>query len=205
MCVLAVALSPYLASAAENTEATRPNFVLIVSDDAGYVDFGFMGSKEILTPNLDKLAKQGVRFGQAYAGPTCSPSRCGLLSGHYSQRHGFGRNCGARFDEPNDGFPNGVATLPALLKKCGYTTGVVGKWHQGAVKGVNQPLDLGFDEFWGLLGGGRSYFGNSRGAAAMWRNRAPDPDWLTRESLIAPSSPNYANDVIRYRTRFAPC
>ena len=165
---------------------TRPNFILIISDDAGYVDFGFMGSKEIQTPHLDKLAKQGIRFNQAYAGPTCSPSRCGLLSGHYSQRHGFGRNCGARFDEPNDGFPNGVATLPSLLKQQGYTTGAIGKWHQGAVEGVNQPLDLGFDEFWGLLGGGRSYFGNSKGAAAIWRKRTPDPEWVTRESELPP-------------------
>ncbi|PHR89695.1 MAG: hypothetical protein COA78_35750 [Blastopirellula sp.] len=185
-CLIGVAFTPSLASEVKSQNGTPPNLILIISDDAGYVDFGFMGSKEIQTPYLDKLAKQGIRFNQAYAGPTCSPSRCGLLSGHYSQRHGFGRNCGARFDEPNDGFPNGVATLPSLLKQNGYTTGAIGKWHQGAVEGVNQPLDLGFDEFWGLLAGGRSYFGNSRGAAAIWRNRTPDPNWVTRESKLPP-------------------
>lgn len=185
-CMFVVALSSCLATAAERTDSMLPNFILIISDDAGYIDFGFMGSKEIRTPSLDKLAKQGVRFLQAYAGPTCSPSRCGLLSGHYSQRHGFGRNCGARFDEPNDGFPKGVKTLPALLKSHGYVTGATGKWHQGAAKGVNQPMDLGFDEFWGLLGGGRSYFGKANGAKALLRNGSPDPDWLERSSKIAP-------------------
>jgi arylsulfatase A-like enzyme len=197
-CILGLAISPCLTSAAESPNGSPPNFILIVSDDAGYVDFGFMGSKEIRTPYLDKLARQGVRFGQAYAGPTCSPSRCGLLSGHYSQRHGFGRNCGARFDEPNDGFPRGVMTLPALLKARGYATGVVGKWHQGAVEGVNQPLDLGFDEFWGLLGGGRHYFGNAGGAAAMWRNRTPDPEWVKRASKIDPDPDKgrYVTDAI---------
>ena len=178
---------------ADNNEK-KPNILFIISDDAGYVDFGFMGSKVIKTPNLDKLASEGILFTQAYAGPTCSPSRCSLLSGSYQQRAGFGRNCGARFNVPNDGFPAGVATMPQDLKREGYTTGIIGKWHQGAVAGVNQPLDLGFDEFWGFLGGSRSYFGNSRGANALWRGRTPDPDWINRKSEI-PNDPKKGRHV----------
>ncbi len=177
---------------------TKPNFVIIMSDDAGYQDFGFQGSKEFKTPNLDKLAEKSVQFTRAYAGPTCSPSRCAMLTGRYQQRSGFGRNCGARFNEPNDGLPIAVKTLPMDLKKLGYKTGLIGKWHQGANAGVNQPLDVGFDEFWGLLGGSRSYFGNCRGAQAMWRNRLPDPNWINQKSIIPPDPKRgrYITDAI---------
>ena len=174
-CVLALTLcnaaeDPYL-----DAVATRPSFILIISDDAGYVDYGFMGSKEIRTPSLDKLAKQGIRFLHAYAGPTCSPSRCGLLSGHYSQRHGFGRNCGARFDEPNDGFPKDVKTLPALLKAHGYVTGMAGKWHVGyknpehvnPPEADNAPWNRGFD-YVTIHDSGMSHFYNFSEVGAEW-------------------------------------
>lgn len=176
----------------------KPNFVIIMSDDAGYVDFGFMGSREFKTPNLDKLAKSGVLFTHAYAGPTCSPSRCAMLTGSYQHRYGFGRNCGARFEEPNDGLPKGVQTLPMDLKKSGYTTGVIGKWHQGAVEGVNQPQDVGFDEFWGLLAGGRNYFGVCTGANAIWRSRTPEPEWVNKKSTVPPDPKKgrYITDAI---------
>jgi arylsulfatase A-like enzyme len=175
--ILAVALlaSTLVIAAQTVTAADKPNFILIITDDAGYADFGFMGSKEMKTPNMDKLAYDGVIFTQAYAGPSCSPSRCALLTGRYQQRYGFGRNCGSSFNGPNNGLPAGVQTIPMDLKKLGYHTAAIGKWHQGATAGVNQPQDVDFDEFWGILSGSRPYFGEAKGPKAIWRGRVPDP------------------------------
>ena len=77
----------------QSDEAKKPNIILLFADDAGYADFGFHGSTTMITPNLDKLAKQGVRFKQGYVSdPTCGPSRAGLISGKYQQRFGFEEN-----------------------------------------------------------------------------------------------------------------
>ena len=132
-----------------------PNIIIILADDAGYSDFGFMGSDEIKTPNLDQLALDGVTFNNAYVSASvCSPSRAGLLTGMYQQR--FGHECNLDSDVNNSFDPNQI-TIAEALKTEGYNTGLIGKWHLGD-KAQNHPLKNGFDYFWGFISGARNYF-----------------------------------------------
>ena len=138
--------------------ADRPNIIIILADDAGYADFGFMGSEDIQTPQIDKLASDGIVFTDAHVSASvCSPSRAGLLTGRYQQR--FGHECNL---EPDQGgaFDSRQVTIAEALKEQGYRTGIIGKWHLGTA--VHQhPLNNGFDYFWGFLSGSRSYFNRS--------------------------------------------
>jgi arylsulfatase A-like enzyme len=134
--------------------ATKPNILIIVGDDMGYADVGFNGCKEIPTPNLDALAKSGVRFTSGYvSGPYCSPTRAGLLTGRYQTRFGHEFNP----DGAGMGLPLNEKTIADRLKTAGYATGLVGKWHLGADPEYH-PLKRGFDEFFGFMGGSHSYF-----------------------------------------------
>ena len=142
-------------SAAENLAANgKPNILFIVADDMGYADCGAHGCRDIPTPNLDALAASGVRFTDGYVtGAVCSPSRCSLMTGRYQQRDGV-----------PDWIPAGkrgmnadVPTIADYLRNAGYRTALVGKWHLGEQEECN-PLNRGFDEFFGFLGGGRNYF-----------------------------------------------
>src|SRR4051812_39239970 len=131
----------------------KPNVLLIVGDDMGFADVGFHGVKDIPTPNLDALAKAGVKFTNGYvSGPYCSPTRAGLLTGRYQQRFGHEFNPGGV-----NGLPLSEKTIADRLKAAGYATGLVGKWHLGA-KPELHPQKRGFDEFFGFLGGAHSYF-----------------------------------------------
>lgn len=138
----------------QKSESKLPNIIVILIDDAGYADFGFMGSKDLQTPNLDMLAKSSVVFSDAHVSASvCSPSRAGLLTGKYQQRFGYECNEG----EGYTGMDTAQVMLPKLLKSQGYTTAAFGKWHVGF--NVNQhPLAKGFDYYYGFLSGGRSYF-----------------------------------------------
>ncbi|WP_252734375.1 sulfatase-like hydrolase/transferase [Arenibacter algicola] len=143
----------------------RPNIVLLFADDAGYADFGFQGSTVMKTPNLDKLAKQGVRFTQAYVThPTCGPSRAGLITGKSQYRFGYEENNVPGFmsavsaaDGAEMGLPVEEVTMADYLKKQGYATAFYGKWHLGGADRFH-PLKRGFDEFYGFRGGARDYF-----------------------------------------------
>ncbi len=143
----------------------KPNIVLLFADDAGYADFGFHGSKTMITPNLDKLAKQGVRFKQGYVSdPTCGPSRAGIITGRYQQRFGFTENNVPGFmsevsaaDGEEMGLPVEEKTIGDYLQKAGYKTAFFGKWHVGGADQFH-PNKRGFDEFYGFRGGARSYF-----------------------------------------------
>jgi len=138
-----------------NAAAKRPNIVLIVSDDQGYADAScYDHPQEVSTPNIDRLARQGVRLTNAYASAyVCAPTRAGLLTGRYQQRFGFYTGGDSR-----SGLPLSEVTLADLLKKQGYATAVIGKWHVG-IKPDYRPLKRGFDEFYGFLGhGGHDYF-----------------------------------------------
>lgn len=138
--------------------APKPNIIIILVDDMGYADVGFNGCKDIPTPNIDRIATNGVRFTNGYVTfSVCGPSRAGLLTGRYPQRFGYERNPQYRPHDPNMGLPKTESTLAETLKKVGYTSGIVGKWHQGADIS-NHPLNRGFDEFFGHLGGGHRYF-----------------------------------------------
>ena len=143
-----------LVSCSSKTDSI-PNIIIILADDAGYSDFGFMGSDEIKTPNLDQLALDGVTFNNAYVSASvCSPSRAGLLTGMYQQR--FGHECNLDSDVNNSFDPNQI-TIAEALKTQGYNTGLIGKWHLGD-KTQNHPLKNGFDYFWGFISGARNYF-----------------------------------------------
>ncbi|WP_289040669.1 sulfatase [uncultured Zobellia sp.] len=141
----------------------KPNIVFILSDDAGYADFGFQGSKEFKTPELDKFAKNSVRFTQAYvSAAVCGPSRAGLLTGKYQQKFGFEENnvpglmskSGLTGDDM--GLPLDQKTVADYLEEQGYKTALFGKWHQGNADRFH-PTKRGFDEFYGFRGGARSY------------------------------------------------
>jgi len=147
------------------SETKQPNIILLFADDAGYADFGFHGSKEMITPNLDKLASQGVRFKQAYVThPTCGPSRAGLITGKSQYRFGYEENNVPTFmsavsaaDGAEMGLPVEEVTMADYLKKQGYATAIYGKWHLGGADRFH-PTKRGFDEFYGFRGGARSYF-----------------------------------------------
>ena len=152
--ILALACFSLLVSCSTETDS-KPNIIIILADDAGYSDFGFMGSDEIKTPNLDQLAFDGVTFNNAYVSASvCSPSRAGLLTGMYQQR--FGHECNLDSDVNNSFDPNQI-TIAEALKTEGYNTGLIGKWHLGD-KTQNHPLKNGFDYFWGFISGARNYF-----------------------------------------------
>ena len=136
--------------------AAPPNLIVIVGDDMGYADVGTHGCKDIPTPNLDALARGGVRFTNGYvSGPYCSPTRAGLLTGRYQQRFGH------EFNPAGGGETVGLSvketTLADRLKAAGYATGLVGKWHLGDAPHFH-PTRRGFDEYFGFLGGAHAYF-----------------------------------------------
>ncbi len=137
--------------------ASKPNIIIIVADDLGYADLGIHGCKDIHTPHIDSIAKNGIRCTNAYASsPTCSPSRAGLLTGRYQQRFGHEFNpVAAENNSPIFGASR-KATLPQLLKDVGYKTGMVGKWHLGTSEKYN-PINQGFDEYFGFLGNANTY------------------------------------------------
>lgn len=140
-----------------NTEKP-PNVIVILIDDAGYADFGFMGSKDLKTPNIDKLAKSGVVFTDAHVSATvCAPSRAGLITGKYQQRFGFEANGTGYGDSGDIGLSDDVVTMADVFKANGYKTIALGKWHLGASES-DHPNQRGFDEFFGFETGSRSYF-----------------------------------------------
>ncbi|XMO85891.1 sulfatase-like hydrolase/transferase [Algibacter sp. AS12] len=142
-----------------SAKASKPNILFVLCDDLGYADVGFNGSKDILTPELDKLANGGTILTSAYVThPFCGPSRAGLLTGRYP--HTFG----SQFNLPKnsevsvgEGIPLSEKFMSKMLQESGYHTGAMGKWHLGAVPGYH-PNDRGFDDFYGFLGGGHEYF-----------------------------------------------
>lgn len=136
---------------AAGAASPKPNILLILADDVGFSDLGCYGS-EISTPNLDKLGAEGVRFTQFYNGARCCPTRASLLSGLYPHQAGVGLMAGGRRGAPGyEGYlTDRCATIPELLKPAGYRSYMVGKWH---LKNSPSPVDRGFDEFYGMLGG----------------------------------------------------
>ena len=177
----AVAWSSAVSPAAEKL-AKQPNIIVILADDLGYADLGCQGCKDIPTPHIDSIAKNGFRFTNAYANHSvCSPSRAGLLSGMYQHRFGFEHNSGPeRFAAPHFGLPRHIPTLAERLKSAGYATGMFGKWHVGFKKGV-RPFERGFDDFYGFLSGARNYLPGRRDRNPLLRNekQVKEPDYLT--------------------------
>jgi arylsulfatase A-like enzyme len=136
-----------------------PNIVFILADDLGYADVACYGRRDLQTPNIDLLATQGVRFLQAYANSAvCSATRTALITGRYQDRLDIG------LDEPlngrDTGLPPSHPTLPSILRKVGYGTTLVGKWHLGLLPKYG-PLQSGYDHFYGFRRGSADYFTHS--------------------------------------------
>lgn len=148
----------------------RPNIVFIVADDLGYQDVGFRGS-DILTPNLDQLAQEGVILENHYVMPVCSASRSALLTGRYCTRTGFWKGN----LNPLEQFGLGLdeTTMAEMLKRNGYVTHGVGKWHVGAYSWEHTPVKRGFDTFFGAYLGAQDYW-THRSLAAEWLDLRDD-------------------------------
>lgn len=143
-------------------QSSRPNVVFILVDDMGWGDLSIYGRTDYQTPNLDRLARQGVRFTNAYANQTvCTPTRIAFLTGRYQARLPIGlREPLGNRSQPasnNIGIPINQPTIASLLKANGYETALVGKWHAGYPPNFG-PLQRGFDEYFGHLSGGIEYF-----------------------------------------------
>jgi len=161
----------------------KPNVVLIIMDDLGYGDIGSYGVRDARTPNLDRLAREGVRLTESYANaPNCTPTRAALISGRYQQRVDL--EWPLESNEQQRGLPVTGRSLPALLKTNGYATALVGKWHLG-FKPQFGPNAHGFDEFFGFLSGAVDYYTHRRGDGTpdLFENVTPieAPDYLTDE------------------------
>ena len=132
-----------------NAESSRPNVVFILTDDMGYGDLGSYGATDISTPNLDRLAREGVRLTNSYsAGPVCTPTRVAFLTGRYQQRVGLEW---ASVGIGDAGLAVSEISVARMLKNSGYVTGLFGKWHVGGTAEFG-PNAHGFDEFFGFLG-----------------------------------------------------
>ncbi|MCB5184640.1 sulfatase-like hydrolase/transferase [Methylobacillus gramineus] len=161
----AMALLPYSGltkAALETTKTKKPNIIFIMADDLGYADLGVYGQTAFKTPNLDKVAYQGLRFTQGYANSAvCSATRFALITGRYQYRLRGG------LEEPlagreNLGLPPEHPTLPSQLKKVGYNTALFGKWHLGSLPTFG-PLKSGYDVFFGNYSGAVDYFTHKYG------------------------------------------
>ena len=137
-------------SEGKNPAKDKPNIVFILADDLGYADLSCYGAKEIKTPNLDKLASQGVRFTDFYApAGVCTPTRASLMTGSYPKRVGL--HVAVLPPDTHSGLNPSEKTIAELLKEQGYTTGAIGKWHLGLLPEV-KPNAQGFDYYYGMPG-----------------------------------------------------
>jgi arylsulfatase A-like enzyme len=174
--LLATACVPALPARAQNAGGERPNVVLVITDDLGWADVGAYGSPDVRTPNIDGLARDGIRLTDFYAnGTTCSPTRAGLLSGRYQQRYGLEAPLPTDPVRAGDrGLRATGNSLPQLLKNRGYATALVGKWHLG-YKPEHSPNAHGFDYFFGFKSGYHDYYTHNDGDGKpdLWENDRP--------------------------------
>ncbi len=161
-----------------STQAQTPNVIYIMTDDMGYGDLSGYGRKEYLTPNLDKLASQGMKFVNAYAAaPLCTPTRTAFITGRYPARTRVGLIEPLTGDKSDtaEGLTAAVTSLPTLMKRAGYETALIGKWHLGAGD-QHSPVKNGYDYFFGIRSGAADYI-NHRG---LWRK----PDLFENDTII---------------------
>ncbi|MBI5084917.1 MAG: sulfatase [Acidobacteria bacterium] len=172
--------------------ARRPNIVMIYADDLGYGDLGCYGHPTIRTPNLDRMAREGMRFTQWYsAAPVCTPSRAALLTGRYPVRSGLTR---VLFPDSPGGIPTSEVTIAQTLKSAGYRTAMVGKWHLGCLPEY-LPLRHGFDTYFGL-----PYSNDMRPLAGPGSGGNPKhpPLPLIRGDKAIETNPDQSQLTIRY-------
>jgi len=194
---LAALVADRPAAAAE--AGRRPNIVFVLADDLGYGDLGCYGQTKIKTPNLDRMAAQGLRFTDFYCGcAVCAPSRCTLMTGfhlgHATVRDNRQAAPGEEGQVPMD---PGTVTVAQLLKAAGYATGIVGKWGLGMPRDHSSPLDFGFDHHYGYLcqGMAHTYY-----PPYVWRDNTQElfpgnPDYAYgRPGVIPQSGKTYSHD-----------
>ena len=178
----------------------RPNIVLIMADDMGFSDLGCYGG-EVRTPNLDRIARNGVRFTHFYNNAVCVPTRASLLTGLYSHQVGRTRVGQTRMGGQLQAGGNDV-TFAEVLKEAGYRTLMVGKWHNGHRSG-EKPVDRGFERYWGLLSGCSNYFnpGVKRPGEPEPAHKSPHDmrHWGDDDEVMFPYTPEdpnfYSTDV----------
>jgi arylsulfatase A-like enzyme len=176
---------------AQPAAPSRPNIVLIITDDVGYGDLGSYGAPDIKTPNIDRLAKNGTRFTDFYAnGSSCTPTRAGLISGRYQQRVELERPLGGASSKDGAlGLPATGRSLPQLLRNQGYATALVGKWHLGYTPELS-PRAHGFDSFFGFKSGYIDYYQHT--------DASGQPDLFEDEAPI--KADGYMTDLITQRS-----
>lgn len=185
---------------AQPAAPSRPNIVLIITDDVGYGDLGSYGAPDIKTPNIDALAKAGTRFTQFYANASsCTPTRAGLISGRYQQRFALERPLGGvTTADATLGLPATGRSLPQLLKNHGYATALIGKWHLGYQPQFS-PLTHGFDSFFGFKSGYIDYYQHTDGAGQpdLFENDTPARAGGYMTDLITQHSVKFITDHAR--------
>ncbi|MEQ1859182.1 MAG: sulfatase-like hydrolase/transferase [Chthoniobacteraceae bacterium] len=198
-----ILLSLLILASIASAQTRQPNIVFILIDDFGYADSGPYGAKDIRTPHIDRLAREGVKFTDFYANaPVCTPTRCGFITGRWQQRVGFEwamgfsadslRRVGSEWVKEPDihalGLPTTVPTLPKMLKAAGYATGAFGKWHLGYRDEYN-PTKHGFDE----------YFGELLGHCDYYTHAYYDGTYALRDGLEPVKAEGYLTDLINQR------
>ena len=177
---------------------TKPNIVVILADDLGNADLGYRGS-DIRTPNIDKLAQDGVRLESFYGMPVCTPSRAELMTGRYAMRYGL--ETLVIFPSHTYGLPTDERTLPQALKDAGYDTAMVGKWHLGHAERKYWPQNRGFDHFYGNLVGEVDYFTKERGGIVDWHR---DGKFLKEDGYYTDLIGNEAVSIIDHHDTSKP-
>jgi arylsulfatase A-like enzyme len=185
-----LALTSASRAPAQTAAAPPPNIVLIITDDMGWADLGSYGAVDVRTPNLDRLASEGIRLTDFYAnGVLCSPTRAGLISGRYQQRYGVEAALGsAGTPGADEGLAARGHSLPELLRRSGYTTGLIGKWPLGYLPEMS-PAAHGFDHFFGMKSGYHDYYTH--------KGRDGKPDLWEDGRLV--DVPGYTTDLITER------
>src|SRR5258706_8675129 len=164
-----IALAAGVVSEEAQRPAKPPNIVFILADDLGYADVSCYGRPEFSTPNIDRIAAQGMRFPHGYANSAvCSATRTAIITGRYQYRLRLGLE-EPLAGNPDVGLPPEHPTLPSLLKKAGYSSTLVGKWHLGALPKFG-PLRSGYGHYYGFRGGAADYFSHigGQGREDLW-------------------------------------
>ena len=169
--------------------ATRPNILFILADDLGYGDLSCYGRPDYRTPQLDRLAREGLRFTNHYtAAAVCTPTRVALMTGRYPARLPIGLVEPLQYGDDSVGLPPEHPTPASLLKAAGYETALIGKWHLGYLP-EHGPIRHGFDEFYGILSGGVDYFSH----------REPSGKLDLHEGNVTVEQAGYMTDLLTER------